>query len=111
MDVYSFGITLLFIVTRCYPKYSMRNAINGVPPKIPDTVVGWIKELIIRCISADPENRPSFAEIYEIMKSNNYDMFNETKDKKLSSIQQGQKKEIEKRVLKIEAFEYQHRND
>ena len=108
VDVYSFGITLVYIVTGNYPKFNMRNAVIGVLPPLPDTIVSWVRELIISCLSFDPENRPSFAEIFETLKANNYDLFSENKDQKLTTKQQNMKKEIEERVLKIEAFEFQH---
>lgn len=111
VDVYSFGITLFYVVTGSYPKFNMRNALNGVLPNLPDTIVSWVRELIVSCLSFEPENRPSFSEIFETLKANNYDLFGESKGKKLTSKQQNMKKEIDSRVLKIEAFEFQHQND
>lgn len=111
IDVYSFGITLIYVVTGSYPMFSMKNVSNGIPPRLPDTIVNWVGELILSCLSASPENRPSFAEIFETLKVNNYDLFSESKDKKLTSKQQNIKKEIEERVLMIEANEFQHQND
>lgn len=111
VDVYSFGITLIYIVTGSYPKFNLRNISMGILPSLPSTIVNWVRELIIKCISTSPENRPSFAEIFEIMKDNNYDLFNESKNKKLTTKQLNMKQEIEARVLKIEAFEYQHQED
>ena len=108
IDVYSFGIILIFIVTNKYPQFSMRKAILGVPPELPENVTKWVCELIVSCLSVDPENRPSFAEIFEIMKENNFDMFNESKNQKLTKKQLSMKENIEARVLKIEAFEFQH---
>lgn len=108
VDVYSFGITLIFIITDKYPTFSMRNAVMDVIPQLPSSVVNWVRELIARCLSQSPENRPSFAQIFEIMKSNNYDMFNENIPQSLTTRQQRMKKLIEERILKIEAFEYQH---
>ena len=110
VDVYSFGITLIFIVCNAYPKFNLKRALNGVAPKLPASIVGWVRELIARCLSVSPDERPSFAEIFEIMKSNNYDLFDE-KSANLTSKQKAMKDEIEKRILKIEAFEYQHRDD
>lgn len=108
VDVYSFGITLIFIITDKYPTFSMRNVVMGVIPQLPSSVVNWVRELIARCLSQSPENRPSFAQIFEIMKSNNYDMFNESIHQSLTTRQQRMKKLTEERILKIEAFEYQH---
>ena len=111
VDVYSFGITLIYIVTGKYPTFSLKNVVNGVLPKLKEPIVEWVRELIFRCLSHSPEERPSFAEIFEIMKSHNYDMFKESQGGKMTSKQQNQKKEIEKRILKIEAFEYQHQDE
>ena len=111
VDVYSFGITLIYIVTEKYLPFSLKNLSSGVSPKLKGPIVGWVRELIHRCISLSPDDRPSFAEILEIMKSHNYDMFNEIKGGKMTSKQRSQKKEIEKRILKIEAFEYQHQDE
>lgn len=111
VDVYSFGITLIFIVTENYPKFSLRNVSKGIIPPLPARVVSWVRDLITRCLSLDPENRPSFDEIFEIMRENNFDIFNESKGQKLTSMQLSMKKEIEERILKIEAFEYLHQDD
>ena len=108
VDVYSFGMTLIYIVTEKYPAFNLKNAVTGVIPKLKSTIIDWVRELIVRCLSFSPENRPSFAEIFEIMKSHNYDMFNDSKNSKLTNLQRNHKEEIEKRILKIEAFEYQH---
>lgn len=107
IDVYSFGITLIYIISGSYPTFSMKNVTKGIPPKMPEPIVGWVHELIIRCLSLSPEKRPSFMEIFEIMKSHNYDMFNDVSAGKEKSSKQNIK-EIENRILKIEAFEYQH---
>ncbi|KAK8834390.1 hypothetical protein M9Y10_019118 [Tritrichomonas musculus] len=34
VDVYSFGIILIYILTGRYPEFSMKNVVNGVTPKI-----------------------------------------------------------------------------
>ena len=111
VDVYSFGITLIYIVTDDYAPFSMKNAVNGVTPKLARAVVGWVSELISRCLSPKAENRPSFNEIFELMKSHDYDMFREKSSAKLTKDQLRKKKSIDTRVLEIEAFEYQHRED
>lgn len=68
------------------------------------------KQSLIGFMSPSPDERPSFAEIFEILKSNNYDLFNE-KSTKLTKKQKLMINEIEKRILKIEAFKYQHRDN
>lgn len=111
VDVYSFGITLVYIVTGNYPKFNMKNALNGIIPPLPDTIIDWVRDLIVKCMSFEPDSRPSFAEIFETLKENNYDLFSNSKDTKLTSNQQKMMKEIEDRVMLIEAFEFQHQND
>lgn len=110
VDVYYFGITLIFIICNNYPKFDLKNALIGVTRELPNTMIGWARELIIRCLSPSQDERPSFDAIFGILKSNNYDLFNQ-KSSKLSRKQLQMKDEIEKRVLKIEAFEYQHHDD
>lgn len=100
IDIYAFGIIL--ILTEKYPKFSMRNVITGVLPPLPNDIVPWVKDLIVRCLASSPEMRPSFAEIFEILKAQNYDLFGDSN--------KGLKAQIDKRVLKIEAFEYQQQN-
>ena len=110
VDVYSFGIMLIFIIADVYPKFNLKNALIGVMPQLPEKIVGWVRDLIVKCLSPSPDERPSFDEILQILKSNNYDLFTE-KSEKLTSTQRKMKDEIERRILKIEAFEYQHRDD
>lgn len=63
IDVYSFGVTLVYIVT-----VNMKNVVNGVLPPLLSTIIYWVRELIISCFSFEVENRPSFDQIFEIMK-------------------------------------------
>ena len=111
VDVYSFGITLIYIVAGSYPKINTRNVVLGILPELPDSIVDWVRELIVRCPSLDAENRPSFNSIFEILKEHNYDLFNESKGTNLTRKQKSMKKEIDARVLMIEAYEFQHHND
>ena len=89
----------------------MLNIAKGSIPRLPSSFPIWVRELIKQCLSLKPEKRPSFAEIFETMKSNNYDLFSDSKDQKLTKNQLQLKKEIDGKVLKIEAFEFQHQND
>ena len=70
-DVYSFGITMICIVTD--------NVLLGALPNISDTIVPFVHKLIVRCLSLAPKNHPSFAEILEIMNENNYYLFKDGK--------------------------------
>ena len=111
VDVYSFGITLIYIIADEYPTFNMAKVFAGVPPKLPENISKWVRDLIISCLSLRSENRPTFAEIFEMMKVNNYDLFSDSKDKKLTPKQLKMKEVIERRVMKIEAFECQHESD
>ena len=98
-------------MTEKYPIFCLKNEICRTIPKLKGPIVDWVREMIVRCLSSSPNGRPSFAEIFEIMKSHNYDIFNDTKGSNLTTHQQKLKEDIEKRILKIESFEYQHQNE
>jgi len=100
VDVYSFGVILIFILTGKYPSNAL---LKGDLPKLPKDTPEWVCEMIINCLSPKPAKRPSFAEIFEIMEENNYDLFRDSKDENLS-----RKQRIERRINKIEGFEFQH---
>ena len=84
----------------------MKNAVLGILPPLPESMKEWVKELIVRCMSIEPENRPSFAEIFDILKEHNYDLFSDGIGKK-----QSMRKVIDARVLKIEACEFQSQKE
>ena len=101
-------ITLIYIITDEYPTFNLTKVVNGVPPKLPENISKLVRELIISCLSSEAENRLSFIEIFEMMKMNNYDLFNDSKDKKLTQKQLKMKEVVEKRIAKIEVFEFHH---
>ena len=39
VDVYSFGITLIYIVTEKYPTFNLKDVVTGVPPKLKEPIV------------------------------------------------------------------------
>lgn len=39
IDVYSFSVTLVYIVTVNFPKFNMKNVVNGVLPPLPSTIM------------------------------------------------------------------------
>ena len=96
--------------TQTQSTFNVLNIAKGSIPRLPSSFPIWVRELIKQCLSLKPEKRPSFAEIFETMKSNNYDLFSDSKDKKLTKKQLQMKKEVDERVLKIETFEF-HQND
>ena len=105
IDVYSFGIILIYIVTGEYPAFTLRSVMSGQPPALPENIVKWTRELITSCLSFEPEKRPSFDEIFGIMKENNFNLFSDSKGRNLMGKQLDMKKEIESRIKKIETFE------
>lgn len=102
VDVYSFGNILIFILTNKYPP---KNVITGVIPKLSKDIPEWVRELICKCLSRTAQNRPTFSEIFEIMKVNNFDLFSDSKNKKLNMKQQSMKENIERRIMEIEVSE------
>lgn len=105
-DVYSFGIILIYILTHIYPKNYIQ-IVNGVLPE-PPSVVPWVVNLIHQCLQKEPNPGPTFVDIFDILKTHDFDLFNETKPLKLTFQQRKEKGDIERRILKREAFEYQN---
>lgn len=88
IDVYAFGILAYEIATGIEP-YSELGKIssaslgikimNGYRPKIGNEVSGKMKDLILKCLSENDEERPSFDEIFSLL-SNDFDYSLETVD-------------------------------
>ncbi|RHZ81719.1 hypothetical protein Glove_117g393 [Diversispora epigaea] len=76
-DIYSFGGVMYEIVTaqrpfadQAHDTYLMIDICNGVRPKVPDFMLNWIPEwylnLMYRCWSDDPSERPTTDEIVNL---------------------------------------------
>ncbi|RHZ84193.1 hypothetical protein Glove_84g59 [Diversispora epigaea] len=76
-DIYSFGGIMYEMVTAQQPfgdqvhdTYLMIDICNGVRPKVPDFMLNWIPEwylnLMYRCWSDDPSERPTAAELVDL---------------------------------------------
>lgn len=75
VDVYSFGIILYFIWTGGKtPDLSLSDIENGRIPIIPDTIDDFYKRLILKCISFDPNERPSFQTIIKDINKHEIDI-------------------------------------
>ncbi|RHZ84204.1 hypothetical protein Glove_84g82 [Diversispora epigaea] len=76
-DIYSFGGIMYEMVTaqrpfadQAHDTYLMIDICNGVRPKVPDFMLNWIPEwylnLMYRCWSGDPSERPTAAELVDL---------------------------------------------
>lgn len=71
VDVFSFGHVLYFILTKGQMPKRIQS-IFGKKPPIPDQINELSKDLLNRCWSTNADERPSFSEILEIIKSNDF---------------------------------------
>lgn len=77
-DVYSFGVILFYIITGNYPNIPFPKIAQGQRAQVPPNVVPFVSELIQKCWSQNPNERPSFDEIINIMKMNEFSFFEDT---------------------------------
>lgn len=76
-DVYSFGIVLFFIFVGSLPDYKMRDKMKGNPiplPKPSDSISEFCLSLIAKCASPNPSERPSFDDILDELRKNDYNL-------------------------------------
>ncbi|RHZ84269.1 hypothetical protein Glove_84g53 [Diversispora epigaea] len=77
-DIYSFGFIMYEIATaqrpfadQAHDTYLMIDICNGVRPKVPDFMLNWIPEwyldLMYRCWSDDPSERPTTDELNDLI--------------------------------------------
>lgn len=74
-DVYSFGIVLYFIFFGKMPNQSMKDRSLGKPIKLPKENFNVSKiciDLMGKCLTTDPKNRPSFDEILNYLRANKF---------------------------------------
>ncbi|KAK8887762.1 copper transport protein ctr1 [Tritrichomonas musculus] len=78
VDVYSFGVVLFFILTNgCYPKISIVDIGLGKKAQIPKSINSFSRSLINACWSTDPDDRPSFEEICEMIRNNKFKLIDD----------------------------------
>lgn len=71
VDVYALGVVVFQILTKGeFPKVSLGEVANGKKAEIPSSITKFSSELIDKCWSFKASDRPSFAEICEILKGN-----------------------------------------
>lgn len=71
VDIYAFGIVVYFIVTKGeYPKFNITDVVKGNQIEIPETLTSFTQKLLHKCLSPSAEDRPSFKDLYKILKKN-----------------------------------------
>ncbi|KAG0602360.1 hypothetical protein M758_10G009500 [Ceratodon purpureus] len=72
MDVYSYGMTCYEILTGHIPfdahlRNNFDHVIDGQRPQLPPLLSSGVRGLVSRCWHADPNERPEFTEIVEVL--------------------------------------------
>lgn len=87
VDVYAFGILMLFVLTKGHPpSINIADVLNAVPIPIPNTINVLSRDLISRCTAFDYHDRPSFDEIVQIIAENNYKLIDNLTDDQINNI-------------------------
>ena len=76
-DVYSFGVILHFIFVGSLLKQNLKDKMVGnsiKPPKSSESISKLCIELISKCLSYKPSERPSFDEILKMIRDNSYNL-------------------------------------
>ena len=73
VDVYSFGVVVFFILSGGkLPKITVAEQASGKKASIPSYINKVSRDLINSCWSASPSERPSFTDILDVIKKNNF---------------------------------------
>jgi serine/threonine protein kinase len=79
IDVFSFGLILYEIIfgepvfsEDLVPAGVMRLVVEGKFPEIPGWIPAFVFQLISECWSVNPTKRPTFSDIQEILRSNDF---------------------------------------
>lgn len=76
-DVYSFGVVLYFMFIGDLPKQSLKEKMASIKIKLPkpsDSISKLCIDLISKCLSYKPSDRPSFDEILKMIRDNSYNL-------------------------------------
>ena len=77
VDVYSFGNLVHFILTDGkVPQINMIQVSQGIKAPIPKSINKFSNDLISKCWSFDPKDRPSFTEIVDTIVKNKFQLIN-----------------------------------
>lgn len=87
VDVYAYGIILYFILSGGnYPNINIADIINAKEITVPDTINDLSKDLIKKCTSYDYHSRPSFNEIVQIIRENDFKLINNLSEQNIEEI-------------------------
>ena len=81
VDCFAYGSILYelligeHVFTNCRgPFHVMQLILEHRMPKLPDTLPGFVKDIIEGCWSANPEERPTFTQMLEVMSRHNFEL-------------------------------------
>ena len=76
VDIYSFGKIVYFIATDGeMPYFRIADVLSGKLLEIPESFAKPLKDLIISCITIEPDKRPSIDEIIDLLRKHRYCIF------------------------------------
>lgn len=76
VDVYSFGVVVYIILMKGeYPNINVFDVYEGKKAEIPKEISEFSRNLIDKCWSSNPQDRPSFAQIYDSIKNNYFSLY------------------------------------
>ncbi|OHT04435.1 hypothetical protein TRFO_06328 [Tritrichomonas foetus] len=71
VDVYAFGLIALYLLTRgSPPKIKLSDVIKKKRILLPSNITEFFKTMILSCLSLNPNDRPSFSELLDLLLSN-----------------------------------------
>lgn len=77
VDVYAFGTVLYFVLTGGnLPEIGIKDVLEGKKAEIPYYVNKFSADLINKCWSSSPDERPSFTDIVKEIEDNHYNLIN-----------------------------------